>query len=315
MYVNTDSFNQPLLYVCLLVNGSALGPTALQRYNTSKDLDMVIAESLQPARAGSAGDGLIERPVLVDVITVGQPIRPMLARPVSSTANAMAKFPQGFYAEIKYDGERVQVHSCANEGVGAGTRHASTHECTVFSRSLKFVKDDKICNWKHRLGCAFPNAKSMILDCEVLMVDTKENVFLPFGTLGSQKRHEFPNAQPCAVVFDMLMYNDRSLLSMPMHERRTLLETVMNPINHLVMLSAITQIDTEQELDAYFSHALAYNEEGIMIKDKMGLYEPGKRRWFKLKRDYIVGENKTESVDLAVLGGYFGRGAKGNRST
>ena len=224
----------------------------------------------------------------------------------------MAKFPCGFYAETKYDGERVQVHAGAGAGgAGGGGAAGAGMEYAVFSRSLNPAKDDKVCNWAGSLGRAFPGATSVVLDCEVLMVDTKEGVFLPFGTLGSKKRHEHPDAQPCIVVFDMLMHNGESMLALPLAERRRRLVAAMTPVRHLIMLSAAHDISSAEELGAFFSEAVQHNEEGVMIKDRDAPYEPGKRRWFKLKRDYIVGANRAESVDLAVLGAYHGRGAKG----
>ena len=44
----------------------------------------------------------------------------------------MKKCPNGMFTEIKYDGERVQIHK-------NGT------EYRFYSRNLKPVKDDKVC--------------------------------------------------------------------------------------------------------------------------------------------------------------------------
>jgi DNA ligase-3 len=38
------------------------------------------------------------------------PVKPMLAEACKSVGMAMKKCPDGMYAEIKYDGERVQVN-------------------------------------------------------------------------------------------------------------------------------------------------------------------------------------------------------------
>ena len=46
----------------------------------------------------------------------------------------MKKCPNGMYAEIKYDGERVQVHKQGDKFV-------------FFSRSLKPVQPHKVCVW------------------------------------------------------------------------------------------------------------------------------------------------------------------------
>lgn len=49
-----------------------------------------------------------------------------------SVDQAMKKCPNGFYAEIKYDGERVQLHK-------------KGHNFQYFSRSLKPVLPHKVC--------------------------------------------------------------------------------------------------------------------------------------------------------------------------
>ena len=43
-------------------------------------------------------------------ISVFRPIRPMLADRVKSEAEAIEKMGEGFAAEYKLDGERVQIH-------------------------------------------------------------------------------------------------------------------------------------------------------------------------------------------------------------
>lgn len=53
---------------------------------------------------------------------------------------------------------------------------------------------------------------SLIIDSEVLVVDTRSGKPLPFGTLGKNKKQEYSYAQECLFVFDMLMYNGESLI-------------------------------------------------------------------------------------------------------
>lgn len=43
------------------------------------------------------------------------PVSPMLAEACKSVERALEKYPQGMYSEIKYDGERVQLHKRGNE--------------------------------------------------------------------------------------------------------------------------------------------------------------------------------------------------------
>ncbi len=66
----------------------------------------------------------------------------------------MKKCPNGMYAEIKYDGERVQVHKSGND-------------FQYFSRSLKPVLPHKVAHIKEYIPQACPHGNSMILDSEV----------------------------------------------------------------------------------------------------------------------------------------------------
>lgn len=41
------------------------------------------------------------------------------------------------------------------------------------------------------------------------------------------------------------------------------------------------------------------------------MYEPGKRHWLKVKKDYLHEGKMADSADLVVLGAYYGTGNKG----
>ena len=114
--------------------------------------------------------------------TIMQPIQPMLAAPCKSVEMAFAKCKNGIYSEIKYDGERVQLHKKGDQ-------------IAYYSRSLKPVMPHKIKHFKDHLGKAFPHADELILDAEVLMIDNKTGVPLPFGTLGVHKAAGYADAQ------------------------------------------------------------------------------------------------------------------------
>lgn len=40
-------------------------------------------------------------------------------------------------------------------------------------------------------------------------------------------------------------------------------------------------------------------------------YEPGKRHWLKVKKDYLCEGAMADSADLVVLGAWYGTGNKG----
>ena len=47
------------------------------------------------------------------------------------------------------------------------------------------------------------------------------------------------------------------------------------------------------------------------MKDLKSTYEPGKRHWLKVKKDYLNEGAMADSADLVVLGAWYGTGNKG----
>lgn len=128
------------------------------------------------------------------------PVKPMLAEACKSAEQAFGKCKNGILAEVKYDGERLQVHKNGEKFV-------------YFSRNLKQVSEHKTAPIKEYIPKAMPNAKSLILDGEILLYDTKNKCPLPFGTLGKHKKNKFQDATVCYFVFDCLYYNGESLMN------------------------------------------------------------------------------------------------------
>ena len=50
---------------------------------------------------------------------------------------------------------------------------------------------------------------------------------------------------------------------------------------------------------------------GLVLKDLKSTYEPGKRHWLKVKKDYLNEGAMADSADLVVLGAWYGTGNKG----
>lgn len=158
--------------------------------------------------AGGNSSSLPRSNTLSAGITLGQPIKPMLAK-ATDLDGVAKKIPfSRLFAEIKYDGERLQVHK------NSGT-------FTFFSRNLKAVPANKTQHVAEHVTRAFPNAKSLVVDTEILIMG-QDGKPLPFGTLGVHKRPA--NTTVALVCFDILLLNGESLLGRPLRERRALLE-------------------------------------------------------------------------------------------
>lgn len=156
-------------------------------------------------------------------------------------------------------------------------------------------------------------AKNIILDGEILMIDTKTRKPLPFGSLGKNKQKDFPNAQVCVFLFDILSLEDKSLLHTPFEERRKIMLKNVNVIQNRVEMSEQHYLETEDELWELMNKVIESNQEGLVVKPVGSIYEPQARHWIKIKRDYLDGMG--DSVDLNVLGAYWGTGNKGGQLT
>jgi len=270
----------------------ALHPEANDAFNSSRNIDKVVQAILQLRKTGNRHGKLEVGASLM------QAVQPMLASPCKSIDMAFQKCPNGIYSEIKYDGERVQLHK-----QGPTFRY--------FSRSLKPVMAHKVKHFKDFIPEAFPDAVDLILDAEVLLVDTKTGVPLPFGTLGIHKGSDFKDAVPCLFIFDCIFYNGENLMNKPLVDRRKFLTDTMVEVKNRIKFSEIKEIKKKEELLAMIKETFSKGLEGLMIKDKKSIYEPGKRHWLKIKKDYLNEGAMADTADLVVLGGWYGSGQKG----
>jgi len=269
-------------------------PNAYEAFNSTRNIEAVIAKVLELRLSSNP-----KAPLTIGISSM-EPIQPMLAQACKSVEQAFAKCPNGLYSEIKYDGERVQLHK-------------NGEDFKYFSRSLKPVMAHKVKHFDEHIPKAFPSGASLILDAEVLMLDLKTNQPLPFGTLGIHKGGGFKDAVPCLFVFDVLFYNGQSWMEKPLRERRHLLESELVEVGNSVKLSDLSRVSKKSELAAQIKSVLSQGLEGLVIKDALSTYEPGKRHWLKVKKDYLDDGSMADSADLVVLGGWSGTGKKGGQ--
>jgi O-acetyl-ADP-ribose deacetylase (regulator of RNase III) len=145
------------------------------------------------------------------------------------------------------------------------------------------------------------------------MVDNKTGDPLPFGTLGKHKAGGFKDATPCLFVFDCIYYNGESLMNKPIKERRRLLEKHMVEVGNHVKFSEMQHITQKSQLGDMIKRVLKQGLEGLVLKDVKSPYEPGKRHWLKVKKDYLNEGAMADSADLVVLGGWYGTGNRGGQ--
>ncbi|XP_071147828.1 DNA ligase 3-like [Mytilus edulis] len=271
-----------------------LDENAYAAFQASRDLKDVV-ERVMEGRDGSKPGMSKKLSVRASLMT---PVLPMLAEACRSVEYAMKKCPNGMYAEIKYDGERVQLHKKGDK-------------FSYFSRSLKPVQPHKVQHFSEFIPKAFPSGDDLILDAEVLMVDTKTSKPLPFGSLGVHKKAKFQDAQVCLFIFDCLHLNGENIMQKPIKERRRVLHDEMTEIKNRIMFSEMKLIKDPEDLQDMMNDVFRQGLEGLVLKDLKSIYAPGKRHWLKVKKDYLQEGTMADSADLIVLGAYYGTGNKG----
>ena len=233
------------------------------------------------------------------------PIRPMLAERVKSENEAIEKMGNEFAAEYKLDGERVQIHV---EG----------EKVVLFSRSLENISSfypDIIEKIPETIS-----AENIILEGEAVAINENTGEFLPFQELMHRRRkykiEKAVSQYPITInLFDILFCNNESCLDLSYSERRKKMEDTVKE-NNFVKHIPMTIIKKESDIVEFFENSINAGSEGLMLKMPDKPYQAGSRGsfWLKLKREY---QNELgDSLDLVVIGGYFGKGRRtGNYGT
>ena len=261
-------------------------------YNVSSDLGYV---SEVVAKQGINGIKKFE-------IAIFNPIRPMLADRVKSEEDAIKKFQDEFAAEYKLDGERAQIHKKGNEII-------------IFSRSL-----EKITQYYPDIVEKIPNlliCDECILEAEVVAINEDTGNFLPFQELMHRRRkyklEKAVSDYPITVnFFDILFLNGKKMIDLPYLERRSNLLKIVKD-DKFVKVIPMSIIKNEGDVLEILENSINSGCEGLMLKMLLSPYRAGMRgsNWLKLKREY---QNELgDSLDLIVIGAFFGKGRRTGR--
>ena len=258
-------------------------------YNVSSDLGKV---SLIIAT-----DGINE--IKKFKISLFSPIRPMLADRIQSEQDVVKKMPDGFAAEYKLDGERVQIHKQNNKIV-------------LFSRRLENITQyypDIVDN----IGKSLKTNEG-VFEAEIVPINENTGEFLPFQELMHRRRkHKVDEAvsqYPITVnFFDVLYYDKKDCLNSPYSERRQILEQLIDE-NNFSKIVPMLFVKNENEVEDFLENSINAGCEGLMLKTLNAPYRAGTRgsNWLKLKREYR--NELGDSLDLVVIGAYFGKGRR-----
>lgn len=263
-------------------------------YNITSDVGYV-AEKL--ALKGVQGLGEVH-------VTPGRPLKPMLAERASSIEEILERMNGVSAFEYKYDGERVQAHRVHGQTILFSRRgeKISGHYPDVVEQLQDGVRAD-----------------SFIVEGEIIAVDPSTGEMLPFQQLMHRRRkykvEEAKRMFPAkTILFDLLYVDGVDYTSRPYTARRKALEKHVHPSDYLELSVAETIHGVDLGVK-FFEQAVEAGCEGIMAKsiDQSMGYKAGKRgwAWIKYKRDYR--SDLTDTLDLVVVGGFYGRGRRAGR--
>jgi len=234
-------------------------------------------------------------------VSVGRPIRPMLAERLSSPHEILMKAGGKVLAEFKYDGERAQIHKRENQ-------------IWIFSRRLENITHQypDVQEYARK----YIKAKEAIVEGEIVCVDPDTGELRPFQELMRRRRkHDIHTAMkdyPVSVfLFDILYIDGKDLTQKSILERRNKLKEIIEETERFKLAEAIIT-DEPDELEKFFLKAIENGCEGIVAKaiHQNAIYQAGARGWLwiKYKRDYK--SEMIDTVDLVAVGAFYGRGRR-----
>jgi DNA ligase-1 len=214
----------------------------------------------------------------------------MLAKPLDSLADLPD--PANYLVEHKYDGIRSQAHVADGQAM-------------LYSRGM----DDVTAAFPELASALRKLESAAVLDGEI--VAWKDGRALAFNVLQqriARKRVTASFQQEIPAVFlayDLLYKDGELLLDTPLERRRALLEQALNGHSEPLLLSPQYEAPSIEDVDRLFGEARESGNEGLVLKRRGSLYEPGRRSgtWYKVKRPYAT-------LDVVITAAEQGHGRR-----
>ncbi|KAH8668602.1 hypothetical protein BX600DRAFT_259920 [Xylariales sp. PMI_506] len=296
-------------------------PDAEALFSVSSDLRRVCWELFDPSTRLDGETG----------ITLMQIFQPQLAQYQFSgsfqkmvermTASHRSEDGTDYWIEEKLDGERMQMHMMEDDSVPGGKRFG------FWSRKAKdytylyghgYLDEDSALT-RHIKGAFSENVRNIILDGEMITWDMELDKIMAFGTLksvvlaGKKNPYDEVGARAVFRVFDILYLNDTELTRYTLQDRRKALEQAVPGVHRRLELHDHTVATSADEIEPQLRRVVEEASEGLVLKNPRSMYSLNQRNddWIKVKPEYT--KEFGESVDVVVIGAYYGTGHRGGR--
>ncbi len=220
-----------------------------------------------------------------------KPLKPMLAAPAATIAEAFRILDGNLALEHKLDGARVQIHRDSS-----GVR--------IFSRRLNEVTASlpEVIEIMDR-----PQVPTAIFDGEVIAIDEQgrprafQDVMRRFGRRRDIDR--LRAEQPIRLfIFDLMSLDRKLLIDTPYEERYAMLLRTAEGAGFT--LAQRIEPASVHEAEQFYARTIAAGYEGVMAKALTSAYTPGARGrgWLKIK--------SARTLDLVIVAADWGYGRR-----
>ncbi len=257
-----------------------------EAYNKANDFGIVLESAFE-------GENSLKKIEL----EVGRPVKVELCKKVDSIKEGFERVGKPAEIELKYDGFRMLIHKTLDGKVIIYTRRLD-NVTKQFPEVARYIKEQV-------------TGKSFILDSEAVGFNPKTKKYKQFQDISQRIKRKYDIERlekelPIEInIFDIIDYNGKDLIEMPLRERRKLLEKIVKPVPWKIKLAENIVTDDEKKAEAFYKKALKDGMEGIVMKSINSRYQPGARvdTWVKFKP-------VQDPLDLVITGAEYGKGKR-----
>ncbi len=282
------------------------------KYNIHPDIALIV-EKIKTGGLSAVDDINIE---------IGVPVLSQKPQRIEGPDEVFEKMAEKeVWVEYKLDGTRVQFHfDRTKKSEQAITGLFGVEEAKPFAKAYTRNQDETAHQYPDLVEGLIEqiDAQNIILDGEAIGYDKKTGKYLDFQQTITRKRkhgvNETADQIPLKyIVFDILYLNGKSLIDLPLTERKKILAKVIKK-GEVVIANDYFPVTLPAQVTSIFVEAKDHNLEGLVIKNPNKGYEAGARSfaWVKLKRieSGEIVQGAADSVDCVIMGYNIGKGAR-----